>query len=133
MSRRCIGRRRIGNWGLAFVAALGWIWTPWLVAEEAQVPMNRVEQILRSDERLADLVADAERYRLQVVLGQIDETGDGAPRLVQTAFRAEAEYFYPASTIKLCAAVAALERLAELQASTGKPIDGLKFDTLATT
>ncbi len=85
--------------------------------------MNVIEQILHSDERLAPLVSDADRHRLQVVLGQIEETGDGTPRLLQHAFRAEAEYFYPASSIKLCAAVAALERLAELRASTGEPID----------
>ena len=34
----------------------------------------------------------------------------GRPRLVQHSFRAGAEYFYPASAVKLFAAVAALER-----------------------
>ena len=85
----------------------------------APATMNPIERVLGADERLAPVVENAARYRLQVVLGLIDDR----QRLVQHAFRAEAEYFYPASSIKLCAAVAALEKLAELRASTGKPID----------
>ena len=85
--------------------------------------MPSIERILHADERLASQVADASRYRLQVVLGQIAADAAGGARLVQHTFRAGAEYFYPASSIKLCAAVAALEHLTELASSTGKPID----------
>ena len=84
--------------------------------------MPPIERILRTDERLASVFAGASEYRLQVVLGLIEESENG-PRLVQQTFRAGAEYFYPASSIKLCAAVAALEHLTELAAETGKPID----------
>ncbi|MEO0483671.1 MAG: serine hydrolase [Planctomycetota bacterium] len=69
------------------------------------------------------VVDDAEGHKLQVVLRWPDDDGDGYERW---AFRDGAEYFYPASTIKLCAAVAALEKLngriettgAELSAAT---------------
>lgn len=84
--------------------------------------MNPIEEILRADLRFAPFLADPERYRLQVVLGRIED-GEGGPRLVQHGYRLEAEYFYPASAIKLCAAVAALETLSELAASTGLAVD----------
>ncbi len=98
----------------AFLAPLG--------ASGEAPAMNPIEEILRGDERLAPIVADARGYRLQAVLGLIEEEEDG-PRLVQHAFRADAEYFYPASAIKLCAAVAALERLSALREETGLAID----------
>ena len=47
--------------------------------------------ILTSDSRLAPVVNEAEQFRLQVVLGTIEETGDGRRRLKQDTFRAGAE------------------------------------------
>ena len=63
--------------------------------------------------------ARAAELRLQAVLGTIEPGPDGRPRLVQHGFRLGAEYFYPASTVKLFAAVAALERLGEIARTTG--------------
>jgi len=79
--------------------------------------------LLQSSPALADVVASASHYRLQAVLGTIEPGPDGRPRLVQHGFRAGAEYFYPASTVKLFGAVVALERLHELREETGLPID----------
>jgi len=73
-------------------------------------------------ESLAPVVADARRFKLQVVLGLIDDTNRRAPRLVQHEFRNDAEYFYPASSVKLCAAIAALEFLTDLRRETGLDI-----------
>lgn len=89
-------------------------------------PLNRIEYVLFEDERLWPFVENAETYRLQVVLGFIEE-GPNGPRLVQDTFRVDkdgvgAEYFYPASTIKFFGAVAALEHLAELR-SQGVEVD----------
>jgi hypothetical protein len=75
---------------------------------------------------LAPVVAKAETYRLQVLLGTIEEGANGRSRLKQVAFRADAEYFYPASSVKLFAAVAALQQLSQLQAETNL---GLTVDT----
>ena len=82
-----------------------------------------VVSILDSHEGLAEVVAHAADYRLQVVLGLVEEGPDGKPVLRQHAFRAGAEYFYPASTVKLFAAVAAAQKLAELREVTGLAID----------
>jgi beta-lactamase family protein len=82
-----------------------------------------MREILDSHPGLAPVVARAPEYRLQAVLGTIEPGPDGLPRLVQHGFRAGAEYFYPASTVKLFAAVAALEHLGEIARETGLDID----------
>lgn len=81
-----------------------------------------VERILASDGRFARLLASPGAYRLQIVLGRIVDGAEG-PRLVQHGYRLDAEYFYPASTVKLLAAIAALEHLAEMRSETGLSID----------
>eukprot|EP00850_Spirogloea_muscicola_P020084 SM000206S06293 [mRNA] locus=s206:158251:161289:- [translate_table: standard] len=43
----------------------------------------------------------------------------GEPELLRHGFRADEEYFYPASSIKICAAIAALQELSRLQTSLG--------------
>jgi hypothetical protein len=78
--------------------------------------------VLASHPSLAAVLADAAEHRLQVVVGLVEPGADGRPVLVQHGFRLGAEYFYPASAVKLFAAVAAVERLGELRAETGLPI-----------
>lgn len=79
--------------------------------------------ILTSHPGLRPVLEEAPRYRFQAVLGLLEETPDGRPRLVQHSFRAGGEYLYPASTVKLFAAVAALEKLAALRRETGLQVD----------
>lgn len=67
------------------------------------------------DPRFAPLVERSEEIRLQLLVAQVDES-TSPPTLIRHGFRADAEYFYPASTIKLCAAVGALLRIQDLQA-----------------
>ena len=85
-------------------------------------PAGPMEEVLCSHPGLRDVVEAAPEHRLEAVLGVV-EPGPEGPRLVQHGFRLGAEYFYPASTVKLFAAVAALERLAELRSQTGLAID----------
>ena len=82
-----------------------------------------VVSILDSHDGLTEVVDHALDYRLQVVLGLVEEGPNGKPVLQQHAFRAGAEYFYPASTVKLFAAVAAVQKLVELRETTGLAID----------
>jgi hypothetical protein len=91
-----------------------------LPRERASGPM---EAILRSHPGLEQVLEAAPDYRLQAVLGLVEPGPDGRPRLVQHGFRLGAEYFYPASSVKLFAAVAALERLADLRQQTGLTLD----------
>jgi len=93
-------------------------------AERGVLPDSPLlRQMLEADESLRPLLADAPRHRLQVILGVVEDRPGGRPVLVQHAFRAGAEYLYPASSVKLFAAVAALERLAELRHESGLAID----------
>jgi hypothetical protein len=78
---------------------------------------------LAASPELASFARRASELRVQIVVGTLEAGPEGRPVLRQTGFRAGAEYFYPASSIKTFAAVAALELLAELRAATGLPID----------
>jgi hypothetical protein len=81
------------------------------------------DRLRRDHPNLESVFARADELRLQVLVGRIETDAKGQERLVKEAFRVDAEYFYPASSIKLPAAVAALETLARLRRSTGLPLD----------
>jgi hypothetical protein len=66
----------------------------------------------RADPSFAALADAAARRRIQILVAI---PGRGTAVLERQSFRADAEYFYPASAVKLCAAVGALEKLAELR------------------
>lgn len=111
-------RQRLWIPALFFLAGMGTV-----AAGGAMAQDRPLSSILQSHPGLAEVVDQATDYRLQVVLGLVEAAPDGRPSLVQHEFRAGAEYFYPASAVKLFAAVAALEKLAELRQTTGLPID----------
>lgn len=76
---------------------------------------STIEGMLRSDARFSKILENAEQHRLQILLSLVDETSS-PPRLERDGFRVDAEYFYPASSIKTCAAVSALLSATELKA-----------------
>lgn len=76
------------------------------------IETNFVPRLLEAHpEYFGSIVKDATRYRVQILLGRITKDDAGKPRLTRSGFRVDAEYFYPASSIKLLAAVGALEHL----------------------
>lgn len=66
----------------------------------------------------AQVLSDPAGHRLQILLGVIDSEGalppTGRPRLARHGYRCDAEYFYPASTVKLAGAAVALGALRRL-------------------
>lgn len=72
-----------------------------------------LESMMRSQpERFETVMADPEKYRVQIIYTQIDREADGKPIFQSYTYRLDAnEYFYPASTVKLPAAIRALENL----------------------
>jgi hypothetical protein len=85
--------------------------------------LDPMREILEGHPGLAQLLPRASEHRIQAVLGKVEVPDDGGrPFLVQYGYRAGDEYFYPASTVKLFAAVAALEWLAEMSRATGRAI-----------
>lgn len=82
-------------------------------------PADDLEPTLRADPELATWLDDAARRRLQVLVAIPTAGANGRTTLRRLAFRAGADYFYPASAVKLCAAYAAVEKLEDLRDTYG--------------
>ncbi|GEO03772.1 hypothetical protein AAE02nite_14360 [Adhaeribacter aerolatus] len=78
---------------------------------------NLVEQILRqnSDSLLQQIVQHPAKYQVQILYTQINRDKNNHPKLTSYAYHLNPEnYFYPASTVKLPGALAALEKINNL-------------------
>ncbi len=98
----------------------GWSTPHRLGSQETEAParIGRIEGLLAAHpDKFGSVVARGRELRLQILLGEIQQTEAG-PELVTNSYRLDAEYFYPASTIKLVAAITALERLNEIRQNT---------------
>ncbi len=80
-----------------------------------------LEPVLRQHLAASALAAlgSASIYRVQALISTVDAVPGRAPRLRRSGYRLGAEYFYPASAIKLAAAVAALQAIERLGAANG--------------
>ena len=84
-----------------------------------------VEDLLESQpERFATVMDDPERHRVQIIYTQIDRDANNRPSFRSFTYRVAAEYFYPASTVKLPTAALALEKIHRLD------IPGLDRDSV---
>lgn len=87
-------------------------------------PPDPLTAILRAHPEWFDAVlARAGEHRLQILYTQIDRDAANRPLFRSYSFGLTDEYFYPASTVKLPAAVLALEKLNDLA------VPGLTRDT----
>lgn len=77
------------------------------------------EEMLSSTPTLRGLAAEPARYKLQITVGEIDAASDV---VTWHEYRPDAEYFYPASTIKLLAAALAPGELRRIASETGVPV-----------
>lgn len=77
---------------------------------------NVVQSILETHpEHFKKILDNPEKYRVQILYTQIDRDAQNQPHFTSHAYRLNAdEYFYPASTVKLPAALIALEKLNQL-------------------
>jgi len=85
------------------------------------VTPGSLEPRLRKSAVLSPILDEAARYRFQALVSV--PSPDGSGWLEREGFRVDAEYFYPASAIKLVSAVAALEALGDLRDSKGPQVD----------
>jgi hypothetical protein len=85
------------------------------IENDATAPADQIAAAKAERERLATVMYDPSKYRLQIQLAEIASDAGQPPALKISNWRAGSDFFYPASAIKLCGAVAALERLNELQ------------------
>lgn len=78
------------------------------------LPAGRdLEALLRQEPACVAVLDKAKEHRLQVLLAEPVETSDSVIQLWRSRLGDSAQYFYPASSIKLCGAVAALLALNE--------------------
>jgi hypothetical protein len=96
-----------------------------LSAQPGGGDVGLIESLLSSRPDLFGQVLESlDRHEVQILYTQIDRDEDNRPAFRTHAFRLNPKaYFYPASAIKIAAAVLALEKLNQLG------IDGLRRDT----
>ena len=79
----------------------------------AQNPLAEIIEDKRQE--FSQWVSDPDKYEIQVLYTEIERLGDGEVRLTTHRWGADSSrYFYPASTVKMPAAVLALQRIREL-------------------
>src|SRR5262245_23331059 len=95
------------------------------LAPQWQEPPRRDLQAMLSAEpaKFGAVLEHAREYRLQILLGEPFVDGDGRVRLHQSSLGDARQYFYPASSVKLGAAIAALLELQRLAAEAKAPFD----------
>jgi hypothetical protein len=101
------------------LASVAWIFMTDAIDAQESV----LDRALRAHPGLQQVLANAEEHRLQIALGLIETDPEGRSVLRQETFRTGEEYFYPASTVKLFAAVAAAQKLTALRTETPYAID----------
>ena len=80
-------------------------------------PIGDLTPLLQArTDQFGRLLAAPETYRLQILISEVTTNAAGLPALNRWGYRVGAEYFYPASAIKLGAAVTALQTIEQLQA-----------------
>lgn len=77
----------------------------------AQTP---IAEIVTQNPKLRPFIAKAEKFKIQIIYTQIDRDSNGVPSFFTQTFRPDAEYFYPASLVKLPTSILALEKLKAL-------------------
>jgi hypothetical protein len=89
---------------------------------ESGIPGNPLPDLLAAEEKaISRVMADPETYQVQVRYSRIERSG-GSVVFTDYDYRVDPEqYFYPASTVKFPVALAALEKLGEL--------DGMDLNT----
>ena len=92
---------------------------------------NILIQILQSNPKLfGSVLENAENYKLQILYTQIDRDKNNKPRFTSHSYRLnKSDYFYPASTVKLPAAILALEKLNNLNIPGLTKYTSLKIDS----
>jgi len=71
-------------------------------------------QLGRAGAQIQGVIADAQQHRLQILISEVKTNAAGQTVLERHGFRLGAEYFYPASSVKLFGAVAALQTIEQL-------------------
>ncbi|RDV15357.1 hypothetical protein DXT99_09875 [Pontibacter diazotrophicus] len=90
-----------------------------------------IQKVLKEHpEKFQEILDNPDKYRVQILYTQIDRDAQNQPHFTSYNYRLnEKEYFYPASTIKLPAALVALEKLNELNIAGLNKYTPLQIDS----
>lgn len=80
-----------------------------------KLPDSELLTYLLKNKQLKTIAHQKDSLRLQIILTQIDRDSANQPHFTHHFYHVSQQYFYPASTVKLPAAIAALEKLNTLQ------------------
>jgi hypothetical protein len=98
-----------------------------LLLAAPQAPPRDLQALLAADPVCAPFAKVPREHRLQVLLAEPETAADGRVTLRRSEFGDSRQYFYPASTVKLGAAITALLELQKLAQEHRKPL-GLDSD-----
>lgn len=86
-----------------------------MAQDENSVPSDLIEKLLRTQPQyFSQILADPAKYRVQIVYTQIERDQQNMPHLTTFTYRPQAEFYYPASLVKLPIAALALEKIHQL-------------------
>ena len=88
--------------------------SPWLNALFDYIKENGTRAQKRA---LKTVLSKPEIFRFQLLISEVDDPEASTPQLTQHSYRVDAEYFYPASAVKLFGSLAALMEWTELKKS----------------
>lgn len=99
----------------------------------AQKNTTFLETLMRQQKGQFDtLLNNPEEYRIQIIYTQIDRDKNNIPRFKEFSYRLNpAEYFYPASTVKMPLAILALDKLNTLAIPGVNKSTTLYFDSVS--
>lgn len=98
---------------LIMLTLLGWLCG---CATPQVQPITDLTPLLRHvSPGMEQVLVTPEKFRVQILISEVATNQSGRAELRRSGYRVGAEYFYPASSIKLCAAVAALQAIEQLQ------------------
>ncbi|SKB60309.1 Beta-lactamase enzyme family protein [Dyadobacter psychrophilus] len=85
---------------------------------------NFIEKLLKKHpERFAELLKDPDKYQIQILYTKIDRNRKNEPHFTTHRYHVNnAQYFYPASTVKLPAVALAFEKLNKLGIDKNTPM-----------
>lgn len=90
-----------------------------LLFMQCQMPLKEdqflIENLLKQNPAFQEILADLDKYEVQVIYTKIDRDDQNRPHFSSFYFNTDStRYFYPASTVKMPIAFLALEKLNEL-------------------
>lgn len=95
-----------------------------------QLKTGLIERLMQASGKFEQVLANAEKHRIQIIYTQIDRDQENNASFKTYGYRLNpGEYFYPASSIKLPAALLALEKINDLHVRDLTPFSKMEIDS----